>query len=74
MIPVMRSLLGTSQMCFCEGLSPLTRPDAVGLCGRTIGYHSFVPSVFPRASDLYLSARASFCKRNVTGLKETVPR
>lgn len=50
---------GPHRCVFCEGLSPLTRPDAVGLCGRTIGYHSFALSVFPRASDGYLSERAS---------------
>lgn len=58
MTTVMGSLLGTSQMCFCEGLNPLTRASSEGLCRQTIAYHSFVLG-FPRASDRYLSERAS---------------
>lgn len=53
-ITVLGYRLGTSQRCFHQGLGTLARLKAVGLSRQTIGYHSFVLLVFPRASDSYL--------------------
>ena len=47
--------LGTSRMCFHQGLGTLARPNTVGLSRQTMSYHSFVLLVFPHASDSYLS-------------------